>query len=425
MVTAVVSARVLRQWPWAVPLVVLGLLDIRILAESDTARLGWTVPGIALMATLALLAQVRPVPGALGAAATLVVSTGVLRAADAETTAGLAVTEIAAVAIVIVAVVRRVPGVAATGLVGLLLATSTVAAQLRPQYAPPPGESTPEPWWSLSLSGMAMVVLPVAYGWYLRSRDRQRARTRQAAVIAVQQRERLALARELRDVVTHQVRTMMDQAQSAQERSISDPGAALDALPVIERSGIEALSSMRHLVAALREGEPGEGRTPAPLTRTTDLAADLRAMSSAGSPPVRVTVELAEPVAEEVATSVLRLVQESVSNARRHAVGARQVEVSVRTGQGHLRVEIRDDGKANRPIGRRRGGFGVVGRRRGGFGVVGRRRGGFGVVGRRRGGSGLVGMRERVRLLGGRFTAGRTSGGWQVLADLPLYRAEP
>ncbi|WP_089156743.1 sensor histidine kinase [Micromonospora sp. NBS 11-29] len=405
MVTTVVSAQVLRQWPWAVPLVVLALLDVQIAAESDTASLGWMVPGIAVMAALALLAQVRPVPGALGAAATLVVSTGVLRAVGAEITGGLAVTEIAAVAIVIVAVVRRVPGVAAAGLVGLLLATSTAAAQLRPQYSPPPGESTPEPWWSLSLSGMAMVVLPVAYGWYLRGRDRQRARARRAAVIAVQQRERLALARELRDVVTHQVRAMMDLAQSAQERSTSDPDAAVDALPAIERSGIEALSSMRHLVAALREGEPGEGRTPAPLTRTTDLSADLRAMSSAGSPPVRVTVELAKPVAEELATSVLRLVQESVSNARRHAVGARQIEVSVRTEQGHLRVEIRDDGKANRTIGRRRGGFGGVGRRRGGFG--------------------LVGMRERVSLLGGRFTAGRTSGGWQVLADLPLYWAEP
>lgn len=390
MVTTVVSALVRRQWPWAVLLVVLALLDVLISGEFDTAGRGWMVPCTALTVAMALLARERPVPGALGTAATLVVSTGVLRAVGAEMLPDLAMTEFAAVAIVIVAVVRQVPGIAAAGLVGLVLATSAAAAQLRPL----PAGSVPEPWWSVSLSGVALVVLPVAYGWYLRGRDRHRARARRAGVIAVQQRERLDLARELRDVVTHQVRMMVEQAQAAQEQSASDPDAAAEALPVIERSGIEALSSMRHLVAALREGEPGDGRTAAPLTRTTDLSADLRAMTSAGSPSVRVTVDLAQPVTDEVATSVLRLVQESVSNARRHAAGARQIVVAVRTEQGYVRVEVRDDGRAPRPIGRRRGGFG------------------------------LVGMRERVRLLGGRFTAGRTSGGWQVIADLPLHRAE-
>ncbi|MEU7977045.1 histidine kinase [Micromonospora sp. NPDC049081] len=395
MVTTVVPALVLRQWPWAALLVVGALLDVQTAVELDPAGGGWMVPGVALMAAMALLAQVRPVAGALGVAATLVVSTVGLRVAGTEMVAGLAVTELAAVAIVIVAVVRRVSGLAAAGLVGLVLATAVAAAQLRPEYWSLPAGSTPEPWWSVAMSGVAMVALPATYGWYLRGRDRHRARAERAAVIAVQQRERLGLARELRDVVTHQVRTMMDQAQAAQQLSASDPEAAVRALPVIERHGIEALSSMRHLVAALREGEPGDGRTPAPLTRTTDLSADLRALASAGSPPVRMTVELAEPVAEEVATSVLRLVREAVSNARRHGVGTRQIAASVRSGQGNLRVEVRDDGRANRMIGGRRGGLG------------------------------LVGMRERVRLLGGRFTAGRTRDGWQVTADLPLYRAEP
>lgn len=281
MVTTVVSALVRRQWPWAVLLVVLALLDVLITGECGTAGRGWMVPGTALMVAMALLARERPVPGALGAAATLVVSTGILRAVGAEMLPGLAVTEFAAVAVVIVAVVRQVPGVAAAGLAGLVLATSAAAEQLRPL----PAGSEPEPWWSVSLSGMALVVLPAAYGWYLRGRDRQRARARRAGVIAVQQRERLGLARELREVVTDQVRGMVEQAQAAQERSASDPDAAVRALPVIERSGIEALSSMRHLVAALREGEPGDGRAAAPLTRTTDLSADLRAMTSAGSPP--------------------------------------------------------------------------------------------------------------------------------------------
>ncbi|MGW0504442.1 sensor histidine kinase [Micromonospora sp. NPDC003241] len=384
----------LRQLPWVVLLVVLALLDVQITGELGTAGRAWLIPGIVVTAAMALLAQARPVAGALGAAATIVVSTGLLRAVDAETLGGLALTEVGAQVIVIVAVVRRVSGVVATGLVGLVLAAGVAADHLRPDHWSLPAGSMPEPWWSVSLSDVATVVLPVALGWYLRGRDRQRARASRAAVIAVRQRERLGLARELRDVVTHQVTAMIEQARAAQERSPSDPGAAAEALPVIERSGIEALASMRHLVAALREAEPGTGRTPAPLTRTTDLAADLRAMTSAGSPPVRLTVDLAEPVADEVATSVLRLVQESVTNCRRHADEAREIVASVRTEQGHVRIEVRDDGRATRTIRRRDGGFG------------------------------LVGMRERVRLLGGRFTAGRTSGGWRVIADVPLHRAE-
>jgi signal transduction histidine kinase len=390
----VVTAPLLRQLPWVVLLALLALIDVQITGELDTVGRAWLVPGIVVTAAMALLAQARPVAGALGVAATLVVSTQLLRAVDAETLGGLALTELGAQVIVIVAVVRRVSAVVATGLVGLVLAAGVAAKHLRPEHWSPPVGSMPEPWWSVSLSDMAMVVLPVAFGWYLRGRDRQRARTSRAAVIAVQQRERLGLARELRDVVTHQVTAMMEQARAAQERSASDPGAAVEALPVIERAGIEALASMRHLVAALREAEPGAGRTPAPLTRTTDLAADLRAMTSTGSPPVRLTVDLAEPVADEVATSVLRLVQESVTNSRRHAEEAREILASVRTEQGHVRIEVRDDGRATRTIRRPHGGFG------------------------------LVGMRERVRLLGGRFTAGRTSGGWRVVADVPLHRAE-
>ncbi|KXK63039.1 hypothetical protein AWW66_05180 [Micromonospora rosaria] len=387
-------ASVLRQWPLAVLLVVLVLLDVQITAELDTAGRGWAAPGVLVLAALALLAQLRPVASALGAVATLVVSTGLLRAVGAEMPAGLAVTEFAALAAVIVGVVRRVRPVGAAGLVGSLLATGAAAAQLRPEYWSLPAGSTPEPWWSVSLSGLALVVLPVAYGSYLRARDRERARASRAAVVAAQQRERLTLARELHDVVAHQVAAMREQTRAARVLSETDPGAAARVLPVIERSGMESLSTMRRLVAALREGDQGDGASPARPVRTADLAADLRAVTSVGSPPVRLTVELAEPVADEVATSVLRVVQESVTDARRHAAGAREISASVRTEQGKVRIEVHDDGRARAATGRRRGGVG------------------------------LIGVRERVRLLGGRFTAGRTTGGWRVTADVPLRRAE-
>jgi signal transduction histidine kinase len=148
------------------------------------------------------------------------------------------------------------------------------------------------------------------------------------------------------------------------------------------------------LGVTLRDSDADDAGCPAPLTHTADLVADLRAVTAVppgGGTPVRLVVELAEPVPAEIATSVLRLVQESMTNARRHATDAREIMVSVRASDGSVRVEVLDDGRV--PGGPRSMG----------------------------GGYGLVGMRERVQLLGGQFSAGRAvHGGWQVAAEVPL-----
>jgi len=151
------------------------------------------------------------------------------------------------------------------------------------------------------------------------------------------------------------------------------------------------------MVAALRDSDADGGEHGAPLTLTTNLTADLHAITvtSAGGTPVRLAVDLAEPVLAEVATSVLRLVQESVTNARRHAAGANEIAVVVRTGGGVAQVLVHDDGRA------------------------------AGQPKTCGAGYGLVGMRERVQLLGGRFSAGvAPGGGWQVSADVPLRDPE-
>jgi signal transduction histidine kinase len=200
----------------------------------------------------------------------------------------------------------------------------------------------------------------------------------------------VSLARELHDVVAHHVGGMVVQAQAAQAVAGTDPGAAARVLPILEGAGTDALSAMRRMVAALRDSDPDGG---APLTQTADLNADLRAVTAtpAGGTPVRLAVALVEPVPAEVATSVLRLVQESVTNARRHAAGAREIDVTVRAEGGIARVLVRDDGRPGRAPKTYGGGYG------------------------------LVGMRERVQLLGGRFSAGRApAGGWQVAAEVPL-----
>ncbi|MBX9246869.1 sensor histidine kinase, partial [Actinotalea ferrariae] len=115
----------------------------------------------------------------------------------------------------------------------------------------------------------------------------------------------------------------------------------------------------------------------------------LLADDDAPGPHVRVTVEGdADDVAPSVGAAVYRIAQESVTNARRHARGARRVEVRVHAGRDVVRLDVTDDGE---PAGRTAGE-----------------------------GYGLAGMRERAALLGGTCEAGpRPDGGWAVTAELP------
>ncbi|GGL99692.1 sensor histidine kinase [Micromonospora yangpuensis] len=379
--------RDLITWDW--PLA--GLLTIALLLDGAAAsEVGhydgrWELPGFLAVCALALLASRWPVVAGVGVVVVLLAGSVVLRLAGVtvpSAAGGLGAAEVAAVLAVIVAVVRRLSRSTAAGLVVLLLLSCLVVGVLRPEHPAAPQD--------LGWSGILPVVAVLA-GWYLRTRDARHAREMRAVTVAAQLRERVALARELHDVVAHHIGGMVVQAQAAQAVAVPDPGAPARVLPVIERAGEGALSAMQRMVAMLQDvgGEPA--------SPTTDLLADLRAatVTPAGATEVRLAVELAEPVPAAVATTVLRLVQESVTNARRYAVGAREITATVRSADGTVRVQVRDDGRhTDRPS--RSGG----------------------------GGYGLVGMRERVHLLGGRFEAGRVPGaGWQVLADVPL-RAE-
>ncbi len=102
---------------------------------------------------------------------------------------------------------------------------------------------------------------------------------------------------------------------------------------------------------------------------------------------MRTSVELAAEVRPELGRSVLRLVQEALTNTRKHAADATSVEVDVRLTASAVLLSVVDNG-TSRPS--------------------------------HSGGFGLVGMRERVHELGGRFFAGPTGEGWLVTAELPL-----
>ncbi|GIH67334.1 sensor histidine kinase [Microbispora siamensis] len=220
-------------------------------------------------------------------------------------------------------------------------------------------------------------------------------RAEQAAEHAVTE-ERLRIAREMHDVVSHTLSLIGVKAGVAAHVADRRPEEALEALRVIETTSRQALTEMRHMLGVLRTA-PGAGTgdtgadtgalSPAPgLAALPDIAERAAAAGVRVDLDVRVTDGL--PPALELA--VHRIVQESVTNVVRHAAPA-ACRVLVDDEGGQVRVEVTDDGPGRRVLPAGPPGHGVIG------------------------------MRERVAAYGGVFTAGPLpGGGFRVLARLPL-----
>jgi signal transduction histidine kinase len=196
--------------------------------------------------------------------------------------------------------------------------------------------------------------------------------------------ERARIARELHDIVAHHLSVVVLQAAGA--RASGRP--ADRALQKIERSGREALTEMRRLLAVLREPREESGRYPQPgVGQLPALAESVRAAG--------LTVDLlvdgdhvALPAAVDV--SAYRIVQEALTNVLKHA-GRAHAEVAVGCADGTVTIEVTDDGA------------------------------GIPASAAETGGQGLTGMRERVAIFGGELLAGpRPGGGYAVRARLPL-----
>lgn len=233
--------------------------------------------------------------------------------------------------------------------------------------------------WDLPIT-VALMGAAVAFGDGVRSRRRFRAAVlaRAAADREHQvEQERLRVARDVHDVLAHTMSVVSLHADVAAESLDDDPAAARAALGHIRRASSDAGTELRRTVGLLR----------APCGGIAGLAA-LAEVSGAAGLPVRVSTEgVRRELRPEVDEAVYRVVQEAVTNARRHA---RPDRVDVRldwTGPG-LRLTISDDGPPAAPCGGA--------------------------------GQGLTGMRERVTLLGGRFDAGPVPPcGFRVEAVLP------
>jgi Signal transduction histidine kinase len=219
------------------------------------------------------------------------------------------------------------------------------------------------------------------------AREEQEA-TAQAAV----KEERARIARELHDVVAHNVGLIVLQAGGARSVLATNPERARTALAQVEETGRQTLTEMRHLVGILRE-DGDEERQPLPrLERLPVLIDEARAsgltvdLDVEGSP-----VEL--PAGLELAA--YRLIQEALTNVRRHAPTS-HVQVQLRYEPDRLRIEVSDDG----------GSAGAAAAP---------------VRDASDPGHGLIGMRERVRMYDGRMQAGPLpGGGFRVEAVLPL-----
>ena len=238
---------------------------------------------------------------------------------------------------------------------------------------------------SEAVMGFALFFLALALGVAVRSRTRERV----SRVDAARAKEREALARDLHDTVAHHVSAIAVRAQAGIATAPTDPEAAVTALRVIADEASRTLAEMRTIVRSLRTD--GQGGT-APLPGLGDVRG-LAGPTTPGGPPVHVDLQGDEGrVPESVAAAAYRLVQESVTNARRHARRASRIEVTVRAGDDAVTVEVTDDGE--RAAAPADVGFGIAG------------------------------MVERAEGLGGTCVAGpRAGGGWAVTAVLPLRGA--
>ncbi|MER5936137.1 histidine kinase [Streptomyces sp. NPDC001928] len=279
-------------------------------------------------------------------------------------------------------------------------------------------------WVAAALAYAAVLVLGVALlrtrrhwrdavgerGWLL---ERERESAAQAAVAA----ERDRIARELHDIVSHNVSLMVVQAGAAREVLGTMPDEAAAALRAVEDAGRGAMTDLRHLLGVLAPSPSGEDDDTADDPKAYDApAADLAPqpgmdrlgqlvdrVSFAGLPvEVRVSGE-PRPLPQGIDVTAYRIVQEALTNALKHGDGGK-AEVTVRYADHALRVEVLNTGPSvltggaptqPRPVARHGAGTG----------------------------RGLLGLRERVAVYGGDLDARRRlGGGYRVRARIPLDR---
>ncbi|KAA9151921.1 sensor histidine kinase [Amycolatopsis acidicola] len=216
----------------------------------------------------------------------------------------------------------------------------------------------------------------------------------QASRIAVAE-ERSRIARELHDVVAHAVSVIVVQADGASYAVRSNPELAERAVQTISRTGREALTELRRLLAVLREDDAdGQPRIPQP---DADSLVELAERVEQAGVRVRLEVDgTLTGLPAGVSLGLYRIVQESLTNTLKHAGPGARAEVRIRREGDLIEVDVVDDG-------------------------AGRARALVVVEQTLPGGNGVIGMRERANVYGGSLAVGpEPGGGWRVHAELPV-----
>ena len=260
-----------------------------------------------------------------------------------------------------------------------------------------------------------------AYYAQLEERATRLEKEREAHARIAAAAERARIARELHDVVAHNVSVMVVQADGAAYVLHRAPEQARQALETISGTGRQALAEMRRLLGVLRSGEDEGAGAANPYAADGGLPASGEYVPQPGVAQLGELVEAARgagmtvhfgiegtprPLPSSVELTAYRLVQEALTNSRKHGGPEVTATVRLRYDSGELSLLAEDDGRgaggASAPSGRD----------------------GADEAGRHEPGHGLIGMRERVSMVGGRLCAGpRPDGGFRISAVLPLKGA--
>lgn len=247
-------------------------------------------------------------------------------------------------------------------------------------------------------SGVALLMTFVV--WYVGTRIRLRGEhlrllQERAAYLEKEQateaeravaQERTRIARELHDIVAHQVSLMTVQAGAAKTVAAEDPLAAIQAMASVENAGRQALDELRHLLGVLRPGKDANELGPQPgLADIPGLVDELR---KAGLEVLLNMDTVRTNLPARLDLAIYRIVQEALTNVLKHAGPQVKSEVSISIDSLSVEIEVRDDGRGAKHL--------------------------------PGSGHGITGMRERAQLLGGSLEArSLPSGGFQILAHLP------
>jgi signal transduction histidine kinase len=265
-----------------------------------------------------------------------------------------------------------------------------VAGGLFGPYAPLSGPVNVVPFEMLGAVGLGLAASSRrAYIAEIQDRAERAERSRDEEARRRVDTERLRIARELHDVVAHTMATINVQAAAAAHVLVDPPPEAAEAIAAIRSASKEGLRELRTILNVLRQADDRDTPQPTPGLGQLDLL--VGTVRRAGlATEVRVSGEL-PPLPPAVDTAAYRIIQESLTNALRHAGPAiATVELEVRDGRVLLRV----------------GDTGIGPQRRSGAAPTGH---------------GLVGMRERAASIGGTLEAGPgPGGGFEVRATLPV-----